>query len=140
VPIAFILLLPVAFAASVATDRADNTFTFGYDGSGAEIVAATSSTRYSFDDDVSLFVNVAEIEDETPLVGRARFALLAKEPVRYEGTMTFIVKDADGRTAHETDKAVAFTLRPKAGKRVRSFSFPFDVPSGDYNVDVRFSR
>ncbi len=141
VPITFILLLPVAFAASVKTDdRADNAFEFAYDAAAAEIVAATSSTRYSFDDDVSLFVNVAEASGDTPLVGVARFGLLAKEAVKYEGTMTLTVKSAAGETAYETSRAVAFTLRPQKGKRVRRFAFPFNVPSGDYGVTVRFAR
>lgn len=141
VPIVFILFLPVAFAASVKRDdRADNAFTFAYDSTNVEIVAATSSTRYSFDDDVSLFVNVAEATGDAPLVGVARFGLLKKEAVKYEGTMTFIVKTVAGSTAFSTDRAVSFTLRPKTGKRVRRFAFPFDVPSGDYEVTVRFSR
>jgi len=140
VPIAFILLLPVAFAASVKTDdRADNAFEFAYDAAAAEIAAATSSTRYKFDDDVGLFVNVAEAAGDQPLVGVARFGLLAKKPVRYEGTMTLIVETVDGETAYEADRSVAFTLRPQKGKRVRRFAFPFAVPSGDYSVDVRFS-
>lgn len=141
VPITFILLLPVAFAASVKTDdRADNAFTFAYDATKAEIAAATSSTRYSFDDDVSLFVNVAETDGEEPLVAVARFGLLAKEAVQYEGTMTLTVKSTTGNIAYQTDRAVSFTLRPKQGKRVRRFGFPFEVPSGDYSVTVRFSR
>ena len=141
VPITFILLLPVAFAASVKQDdRADNAFTFAFDATKPEIVAATSSTRYSFDDDVSLFVTVAEADGEQPLVGVARFGLLTKEPVRYEGTMNLSVKSAEGTTAYQTSRAVSFTLRPREGKRVRRFAFPFNVPSGDYEVFVRFSN
>ncbi len=141
VPITFILLLPVAFAASVKVDdRADNAFTFAYDATTSELVDAASSTRYKFDDDVSLFVNVAETDDETPLLGRARFALLAKEPVKYDGTMTFVVKTADGGTVYESDQPVSFTLRPKPGKRVRTFALPFAVPTGEYEVTLRFSR
>jgi len=140
VPITFILLLPVAFAASVKRDdRADNAFSFAYDAAAAEIVAATSSTRYSFDDDVSLFVNVAESAGDQPLVGFARFGLLAKKPVKYDGIMTLTVTTPGGDTAYETDRAVAFTLRPQKGKRVRRFAFPFNVPSGDYDVSVRFA-
>lgn len=141
VPITFILLLPVAFAASVKQDdRADNAFTFAYDASGAELVAATSSTRYRFDDDVSLFVNVAETDAGEPLLATARFALIAKEAIKYEGTMTLSVKSVEGATAFQTSRAVSFTLRPRKGKRVRTFTFPFEVPTGDYQVNVRFSR
>lgn len=140
VPITFILLLPVAFAASVKRDdRADNAFTFAYDAAKPEIVASASSTRYKFDDDVSLFVTVAEASGEERLVGVTRFGLLAKDPVRYDGTMTLSVKNAAGATAYQTSRAISFTLRPREGKRVRRLAFPFNVPSGDYEVLVRFS-
>lgn len=139
-PVVFILLLPVAFAASVKKDdHADNAFSFAYDAEADSMVNATSSTRHTLDDDVSLFVNVAESAGGSPLVGKSRFELSSKKAVRYDGTLTFTVDDA-GTTAFESTRHVAFTLRPKPGKRVRSFTFPFDVPTGYYDVTVTFSR
>ena len=142
VPVVFILLLPVAFAASVKRDdHADNAFTFAYDAEKDEIVAAASSTRHSLDDDVSFFVTVAERNSATaPLAGKVRLALASDEAIRYEGTMTFTVESFAGDPVFQDDRTVSFTLRPKKGKKAEAFSFPFDVPSGDYSVTVSFSR
>ena len=140
-PVVFILLLPVAFAASVKMDdHADNAFTFEYDAEKAEIVNAASSTRHSLGDDVSFFVSVSEAQGSLPLVGKTRLALSGDQAVRYDGTMTLTVEDGSGPPAVEQDREVSFTLRPKQGKKVRTFAFPFDVPSGDYGVTVTFSR
>ena len=137
-PVIFILMLQVAFASSVKNDdRVDNSFAFGYDAEAAEIVAATSSKRFKFDDDVDFSVTVTEAD---PLLGRVKFRLLAKEPVRYEGTITFEVIEPSGKTAYEESRAISFTLRPKQGQKVKAFKFPFTVPSGHYRVDVTFSR
>lgn len=140
-PVVFILLLPVAFAASVKRDdHADNAFTFTYNSDKGEIVTAASSTRHSLGDDVSFFVFVAEAKGASPLVAKTRLALSDDHAVRYNGTMTLTVEDETGRPAFKDDRSVSFTLRPKPGKKVRTFSFPFDVPSGDYGVTVKFSR
>ena len=142
VPVVFILMLPIAFAASVKNDdHVDNSFSFTYDAETDDMVVATSSKRFSFDDDVDFSVSVAETNDATtPLVGRVRFGLLAKRGVRYTGTITFRLVDATGNVAYETTEPVSFTLRPRKGQRVETVTFPFDVASGDYTVDVSFSR
>ena len=136
-------MLPIAFAASVKNDdHVDNSFSFTYNAEVDEMVVATSSKRFSFDDDVDFSVSVAETGDATnPLVGRVRFGLLAKRGVRYSGTITFRVVDPRGNAAgYETTEPVSFTLRPRKGQRVKTVTFPFDVASGDYTVDVSFSR
>jgi hypothetical protein len=141
VPVIFILLLPVAFAASVKDDDAvDNNFEFTYEAENDEIVTATSSMVHKINDDVAFTVSVAEKSGSSPLVGRVRFGLLDDEGVRYRGKVRFRILSASG-TAYEDTQSVAFTLRPKSGKRSHSLRFPFDLPeSGDYSVDVRFGR
>ncbi len=135
-------MLPVAFAASVKNeDHVDNSFAFAYDGDASDIVAATSSKRYNFDDDVDFSVTVSETDDdENPLVGRVKFRLLAKDPVRYDGTIHFRVVGAGGAVGHSEDRPVAFTLDRKKGRRAHTLLFPFDVTSGDYKIGVTFSR
>lgn len=136
-------MLPIAFAASVKDDdQVDNAFSFTYSAETDEMVVATSSKRFSFDDDVDFSVSVAENDDATnPLIGRVRFGLLAKRGVRYAGTITFKVVDPRGNApGYETSEPISFTLRPKKGQRVKTVTFPFDVASGDYVVDVSFSR
>ena len=134
-------MLPVAFAASVKNeDHVDNSFSFAFDTEADDIVAATSSKRYKFDDDVDFSVTVSESDNESlPLVGRVKFRLLEKEPVRYEGTIHFKVVDVAGVVQHSEDRDVAFTLRRTQGRKGRTLLFYFDVPSGDYKVGVTFS-
>lgn len=140
VPILFILLLPVAFAAEVKNDDVpDNVFTFVYDAEADEIVGATSSKMVVADDDVDISVVVVESESTSPLAGRVRFLLVTKKPVRYDGTVVFKVIDGAGTTAYETTKPVSFTLRKERSKRARSVTFRFDVPTGEYQVDITFS-
>lgn len=140
VPVIFILLLPVAFAASVKDDdKADNYFGFSYDAQSSAITAATSSKVYDLVDDVDFAVTVSESDGELPLVGKVKLRLLDKEPVRYNGTIYFRIIDAAGTVSHNAEKDVSFTLRPKHQKS-RAFSFPFDVETGTYKVRVTFSR
>ena len=141
VPVVFILMLPIAFAASVKNDdHVDNAFSFTYDSEADKIVVASSSKRFAFDDDVDFTVSIAETEGDAPLVGRVRFGLLAKRGVRYAGKIKFRILDAAGNAGYETTQPISFTLRPERGKRTKTMTFPFDVQSGDYNVDVSFSR
>ena len=142
VPVLFILLLPVAFAASVKNDdRVDNAFAFTWDADADEIVTATSSIRSEFGDDVQFTVYVTEGNGRGPLLGRLRFDLLTDEAVRYAGTIHFEIIDGSRQTAFEDDRSVRFTLRPKSGKRVHNLKIPFDLAnSGDYSVKVTFSR
>lgn len=141
-PVIFILLLPVAFAASVKDDdRVDNFFSFTFDADEDELVTASSSVRHKQGDDVFFTVSIADKAGRTPLLGRVRFGLIADEGVRYNGTVSFEVVSASGGSAYEADKPVSFTLRPKKGKRAQTFRFPFDLPdSGDYSVRVTFGR
>ena len=142
VPVLFILLLPVAFAASVKNDdRVDNAFAFEYDADADEIVSATSSIRGKFGDDVQFTVFVTQGKGRRPLLGRLRFDLLTDRAVRYAGTIDFEIVDESRRTAFENDRSVRFTLRPKSGKRVHKLKMPFDLDkSGYYSVKVTFSR
>ncbi len=139
-PVLFILMLPVAFAASVKDeDKVDNSFSFAYDATSETITAATSSIRHTFVDDVDFSVAVSEMDGEAPLVGRVRFRLFAKEAVRYVGGVRFTVIDFDGNIAYSEERDVSFTLRPKR-RPARLLTFPFEVASGDYKVRVTFSR
>ncbi len=132
-------MLPVAFAASVKNeDHVDNSFAFVYDTNASEIVAATSSKRFDFDDDVDFSVMVNET-DEGSLVGQVRFNLLSKRAVRYEGTVHFRVRDISGALSYSEDRDVSFTLRRAKGQRSQRLTFPFTVPSGEYKVGVTFS-
>lgn len=142
VPVLFILLLPVAFAASVKDDDAiDNAFSFTYDAADDEIVTAASSKQMKLGDDVDFTVSVAEKPGNSPLLGRVRFGLLAEDGVRYRGTVRFQILDDSGATAYEDTDSVAFTLRPRAGQRTHNLRFPFDLAdSGDYSVEVTFGR
>lgn len=142
VPVLFILLLPVAFAASVKDeDAADNAFTFTYDAENDDIVAAASSKQMKIDDDVDLTVFVAEKRGNSPLLGRVRFGLLADEGVRYRGTVRFEIMSDSGGAGYDDTESVSFTLRPKGGKRTHTLKFPFDLTdSGDYSVEVTFGR
>ena len=142
VPVLFILLLPVAFAASVKDDDAvDNAFSFTYDTTNDEMVTAASSKQMKLDDDVDFTVSVAERNGNSPLLGRVRFGLLAKEGVRYRGTVRFQILRDSGGTAYEETRSVSFTLRPKGGQRTHTLTFPFDLDaSGDYSVEVTFGR
>ena len=139
VPVVFILLLPIAFASSVKNeDHADNSYAFTYDAESREIVTATSSKRYDLNDDVDVTVTIEESDDGAPLMGRVQFSLLAKEPVRYEGTVRFRVLDDPGQVAFEATREVSFRLRPQGRHRHERINFPFDVPSGDYWITVKF--
>lgn len=142
VPVLFILLLPVAFAASVKDDdTADNAFTFTYDAEDNEIVTAASSKHVKIDDDVDFTVSVAEKNGNSPLLGRVRFGLLDDEGVRYRGKVRFRILSDAGGTAYEDTDSVYFTLRPKSGQRTHSLRFPFDLAaSGGYSVEVTFGR
>ncbi len=134
-------MLPVAFAASVKNeDHVDNSFAFAYDADTDEILAATSSKRYAFDDDVDFSVTVSEAEGELPLASRVRFRLLEREAVRYEGDIHFRIVNIAGDVIHEEQRDVAFTLRWREGRKSKAFVFPFDAPSGEYKVGVTFSR
>lgn len=141
-PVIFILLLPVAFAASVKdADKPDNFFTFTFDADQDELVVAASSKQTKLDDDVDFTVYVADKRGPAPLLGRLRFGLLADEAVRYVGTVRFQILDASGRVAYQDNESVRFTLRPKKGKRTHNLRFPFDLSeSGDYSVKVTFGR
>ena len=141
-PVVFILMLPVAFASSTKNeDRVDNSFAFAFDSEAEDIVAATSSKRYKFDDDVDFSVTVADSGDaELPLVGRVRFRLLDSEPIRYDGTIHFKIVSLTGGLSYSEDRDIAFTLRRTKGQRSETFLFPFEVPSGDYRVGVTFSK
>lgn len=138
----FILLLPVAFAASVKDDdQADNFLTFTFNAEEDELEAVASSVRHKQGDDVFFTVTVMEKRGNAPLVSKVRFGLLAEEGIRYDGTMHLDVRDSAGTVAFSEDKPVRFTLRPKKGKRAQSFRIPFDLAaSGDYSIDVTFSR
>jgi hypothetical protein len=142
VPVIFILLLPVAFAASVKDDDAtDNAFTFSYDAVHDEMVTAASSKHVKLDDDVDFTVFVTERNGNAPLLGRVRFGLLEDKGVRYRGTVRFRIMRDSGGTAYEDTQSVSFTLRPKGGQRTHNLKFPFDLPdSGDYSVEVTFGR
>ena len=142
VPVMFILLLPVAFAASVKDDDAtDNAFSFTYDAAHDEMVAAASSKHMKLDDDVDFTVFVMEKNGNAPLLGRVRFGLLEDEGVRYKGTVRFRILRDSGGAAYEDTQSVSFTLRPKGGQRNHNLKFPFDLPdSGDYSVEVTFGR
>lgn len=135
-------MLPVAFASSVKNeDKTDNAFTFTFDAAADELVSATSSKQFKFDDDVDFTVSVADKTGTAPLLGRIRFGLLADEGVRYEGTVRFQILDATNSTAYEETDEVSFTLRPKKGKRTYNLKVPFDLStSGDYSVRVTFGR
>lgn len=141
-PVIFILLLPVAFAASVKDDdSADNFLSFTFDADNDELVTVASSVRHKQGDDVFFTVTVDEKEGNVPLLGKVRFGLLADEGVRYDGTMHFDVLDSAGQVAFSHDKPVNFTLRPKKGKRTHALRIPFDLSSsGDYSIDVTFGR
>ena len=139
-PVLFILMLPVAFAASVKNeDHVDNSFAFAYDSATESITAATSSKIYDFDDDVDFSVGVKETTGERPLVANVRFRLLSKEAVKYNGTLKLKIVNSSGDTAYSKNRRVSFTLRPK-GERLRRLDFPFDVETGEYKVGVTFSR
>lgn len=140
-PVLFILLLPIAFAASVKQDdKADNVFTFTYDATDDELVSAASSKYFKMDDDVDFTVSVTD-QGASPLMGRVRFGLLADEGVRYTGEIHYKILDGSGDPVFEEDRAVSFTLRPRAGKKTQTVRFPFDLAtSGDYSVKVTFSR
>ena len=140
-PVVFILILPIALAASIKNgDRADNHFTFVYD-SETESFEAYSSNFVDSTDDVEFMVYVAESNGTTPLVGRVMFRLLKKtEGVRYDGDVRFRVIDDDNKVAYTATEEVSFTLRPKDGMRKHRITFPFDVPTGLYSVTVRFSN
>ena len=139
VPVVFILLLPIAFASSVKNeDHADNSYAFTYDAESREIVQATSSKRYDLNDDVDVTVTLEESDDEAPLEGRVQFSLLKNEPIRYEGTVRFRVLDDPNQVAFEATREVSFRLRPQGRHRHERIKFPFDVPSGDYWITVKF--
>lgn len=143
VPVIFILLLPVAFAASVKDDDAvDNNFEFTYDAENDEMVDATSSKPpTNINDDVDFTVSIAEKNGNAPLLGRVRFGLLADEGVRYRGTVRLRVLADSGGATYEDTQPVSFTLRPKGGQRTHNLRFPFDLPeSGHYRVRVTFGR
>ena len=137
-PVLFVLLLPIAFAA-VSQDRADNSLTFSYDADADEITGAASSVRHSRGDLVDFITTVADREGEPPLVGRITLRLIGSTPVTYNGTFTFVVTNADGDTAFSQSQVKKFTLRPKAGKRMKRLRYPFDLPSGDYSVRAKFA-
>ena len=141
-PVIFILLLPVAFAASTKDDdKPDNFFSFTFDADKDEVITAASSKQSKLDDDVDFTVYVNEHNRSAPLLGRMRFGLLADEAVRYDGTVRFQILDNSGATAYEDSESVRFTLRPKKGKRTHNLKFPFDLTnSGDYSVRVTFGR
>ena len=141
-PVIFILLLPVAFAASVKDDdQADNFLSFVFNAEEDDLEAVASSVRHKEGDDVFFTVTVDEKRGNTPLVGKVRFGLLADEAVRYDGTMNFRVLTETGQVAFDEDQPVRFTLRPKGGKRAHNFKIPFDLgTSGDYYLDVTFGR
>lgn len=140
-PVIFILLLPVAFAASVKDDdQADNFLSFTFNADEDELETVASSVRHKQGDDVFFTVTVDEKRGNVPLVGKVRFGLLADEGVRYDGTMHFDVLDNASGVAFSEDKPVRFTLRPRNGKRAQSFKIPFDLPaSGDYSIALTFS-
>jgi hypothetical protein len=142
VPVIFILLLPVAFAASVKDDdQADNFLSFTFNAEDDDLETVASSVRHKEGDDVFFTVTVDEKHGNAPLLGKVRFGLLTDEAVRYDGTMHFRVLDRTGQVAFDKDQPVRFTLRPKGGKRAHNFKIPFDLAqSGDYSLDVTFGR
>ena len=143
VPVIFILLLPIAFAASVKNDdKADNSLTFAFDAQTDRLDWVASSVRQRQGDDVFFTVSIAERRGNSPLVGHVRFGLLAKEAIRYRGTLRFqVVENGSRRAAYVDDKRVRFTLRPKKGNRNHRVRFPFDLAeSGDFYVRVSFRR
>ena len=133
--------LPPALAATTKNrDRTDNSFSFTYDAEQRRMLRAESSIRYDFDDDVEFTVTVKELEgQEPPLLGRIWFRLLVKKPVAYQGQVRFRVIDAPGDVTFEATREVSFVLKPEEGQRTHRMRFPFEVPTGDYTVTVKFT-
>lgn len=139
-PVIFVLMLPVAFAATTVMqrDRADNFMSFTYDADANEISEAASSIRYRRGDPVTVTTTVQDADTDPPLRGTITFRVNGDRTVAYDGTFTFRLVDATGQVAHEATKDAAFTLRPRAGKRAKKLYYRFDLPSGGYSVFATF--
>jgi hypothetical protein len=133
-------MLPVAFAAvSQHNDRADNAFQFSYDATQQDIISASSSLRFTRDDLVQ-FTVVVKDTDQPPLEGRVTMDLASEKAVRYVGRLTFTVADSGGALLYQANQHVAFTLKPRANARSRTFVYPFDLEgTGDYSVTAAFT-
>jgi hypothetical protein len=134
-----VVMLASGAAAALIQDRdqADNFFDFTYR-SRKGITQAGSSMIVKRHDPVQFTVAVGE-QKGTPLYGRVALELARRKPVRYSGTLTFVVTDDAGVTAYTADEPISMTLRPRAGQRSERFRFPFTVPDGHYNVTATFS-
>ena len=139
-PVIFVLMLPVAFAATTVMqrDRADNSMSFRYNAEADEISEATSSIRYRRGDPVMMTTTVQDVDTDPPLRGTITLRLNGDRTVAYDGTFTFRLVDETGVVAHEASKDAAFSLRPRDGKRAKKLSYDFDLPTGTYSVFATF--
>lgn len=128
----------------VARDRVDGGTYFTWDaergtfppeGDYGSSIVVTRRDRVRFFADAAP-VEGAEVGER--LLGTLSLRLRRNKAVRYDGAFTFTVRWGD-EVFHRATQDVAFTLRPRAGKRRKVLRFPFDLAEGGtYGVTGRF--
>ena len=132
----------LAHAAPVGTDRSDNSVYFTYDAAQGQITAEGSSLQERRRDPVSYRIYVREVEgaatgERLEASVSLRLNSTATEKKAYRGSLSISI-GAGVATAYEDERTVSFVLRKRDGARSQSFSFIFDLPSGDYSAVSTF--
>ena len=124
-------------------DRSDNSQYFQWNAESGEIELATSSRRFQRRDNVDFTAFVSQTKDPGPgrrLTLRVSLALLADHAVRYDGEFRVMISSRNGPENYSwTDEGVV-TLRDSKHNRRAAWSSRFDLPSGEYDVFVKFRR
>jgi hypothetical protein len=133
----------VANAAPVRADRSDNTFYFTYDAEQGRITQESSSLQERRRDPVSYRIYVREVDgaatgERLKASVSLKLNRSAAEKKAYRGSLKISIHSSGPAPAYEAEREVSFVLRKRDGARSQSFTFYFDLPSGDYSASSAF--